>query len=88
MYRVCTPRREFGDISACAALQWEARSHPIIRSGNGALGEMRTPDPRIRSPMLYPAELRARESFQWFSRTPNFLGTDQALKTTAENIFG
>jgi hypothetical protein len=25
----------------------------------GALGEIRTPDPRIRSPMLYPAELRA-----------------------------
>ena len=28
--------------------------------GLGALGEIRTPDPRIRSPMLYPAELRAR----------------------------
>jgi hypothetical protein len=28
--------------------------------GAGALGEIRTPDPRIRSPMLYPAELRAR----------------------------
>src|SRR5450631_1488831 len=27
---------------------------------SGALGEIRTPDPRIRSPMLYPAELRAR----------------------------
>ena len=27
----------------------------------GALGEIRTPDPRIRSPMLYPAELRARD---------------------------
>jgi hypothetical protein len=26
----------------------------------GALGEIRTPDPRIRSPMLYPAELRAQ----------------------------
>src|SRR6202158_5034648 len=40
----------------------------------GALGEIRTPDPRIRSPMLYPAELRARASFRWVSRTPNFLG--------------
>src|ERR1700686_2943458 len=28
--------------------------------GVGALGEIRTPDPRIRSPMLYPAEPRAR----------------------------
>jgi hypothetical protein len=28
----------------------------------GALGEIRTPDPRIRSPMLYPAELRAHET--------------------------
>ena len=25
----------------------------------GALGEIRTPDPRIRSPLLYPAELQA-----------------------------
>jgi hypothetical protein len=30
----------------------------------GALGEIRTPDPRIRSPMLYPAELQARLHFQ------------------------
>ncbi len=28
----------------------------------GAPGGIRTPDPRIRSPMLYPAELRARRS--------------------------
>ena len=27
---------------------------------NGALGEIRTPDLRIRSPLLYPAELQAR----------------------------
>ena len=32
------------------------------KSENGALGEIRTPDPRIRSPMLYPAELRALAS--------------------------
>src|SRR5438477_8580962 len=32
---------------------------------SGALGEIRTPDPRIRSPMLYPAELRAHQCFQW-----------------------
>jgi hypothetical protein len=28
----------------------------------GALGEIRTPDPQIRSLMLYPAELRARRA--------------------------
>ena len=27
---------------------------------NGALEEIRTPDPQIRSLMLYPAELRVR----------------------------
>ena len=27
--------------------------------GNGALGKIRTPDPQIRSLVLYPAELRA-----------------------------
>src|SRR6202171_6836347 len=40
----------------------------------------------IRSPMLYPAELRARASFQWVSRTPNFLGTAWAPKRTPKNI--
>jgi hypothetical protein len=29
----------------------------------GAHGEIRTPDPRLRRPMLYPAELRAHEPF-------------------------
>ena len=29
--------------------------------GNGALGRIRTPDPLIRSQVLYPAELPARE---------------------------
>ena len=29
----------------------------------GALGEIRTPDPQIRSLVLYPAELRARATF-------------------------
>ena len=32
----------------------------MARSGFGALGEIRTPDPQIRSLVLYPAELRAR----------------------------
>src|SRR5690606_4634517 len=30
------------------------------RGGTGAPGEIRTPDPRLRRPVLYPAELRAR----------------------------
>src|SRR5580658_11097533 len=29
---------------------------------SGAPGEIRTPDPLVRSQMLYPAELRAREA--------------------------
>src|SRR5207237_9801963 len=32
--------------------------------GVGALGEIRTPDPRNRNPMLYPAELRAPKFFE------------------------
>ena len=31
-----------------------------MRSPSGAPGEIRTPDPLVRSQMLYPAELRAR----------------------------
>src|SRR5262245_40813940 len=36
--------------------------NPCLRNGprlDGALGEIRTPDPQIRSLVLYPAELRA-----------------------------
>jgi hypothetical protein len=47
---------------------WDARFEEAIQeSGNanaGALGEIRTPDPQIRSLMLYPAELRAQSRSQ------------------------
>jgi hypothetical protein len=33
----------------------------ISKNEDGAPGEIRTPDPLVRSQMLYPAELRARE---------------------------
>jgi hypothetical protein len=33
-----------------------------IQKGYGAPGEIRTPDPLVRSQMLYPAELRAQKS--------------------------
>jgi hypothetical protein len=32
----------------------------FLRGIDGALGAIRTPDPRNRNPMLYPAELRVR----------------------------
>jgi transposase len=35
----------------------------ILQGKVGALGAIRTPDPQIRSLMLYPAELRARTAF-------------------------
>lgn len=38
------------------------KKHLSISETNGALGEIRTPDPRNRNPMLYPAELRVLES--------------------------
>jgi hypothetical protein len=38
----------------------ETARNPLFAGlSGGALGEIRTPDPRIRSPMLYPAEPRA-----------------------------
>src|SRR6266481_6050307 len=53
--------------------------------GLGALGEIRTPDPRNRNPMLYPAELRVRVVFQWVSRGANFLGHFQGTSTPTKN---
>ena len=65
------PHRSADGAGRTAAATWLFCQQHLVA---GALGEIRTPDPRIRSPMLYPAELRARESFQWGSRTPIFLG--------------
>src|ERR1700755_135757 len=50
----------------------------------GALGEIRTPDPRNRNPMLYPAELRAHQSFQRLTvhaRTPCPVASRHATQT-------
>jgi hypothetical protein len=43
----------------------EQPAHPTaaaLRKMCGAPGEIRTPDPLVRSQMLYPAELRAHEN--------------------------
>ena len=45
---------------------------------NGAPEEIRTPDPQIRSLVLYPAELRARFSLRLGLNSPS----------ASENVFG
>ncbi len=65
-------RVEFGDCSG---------------GGNhGALGEIRTPNPHIRSVMLYPAELQALQVFgngaRGEIRTPGLLVRSQTLYPT------
>src|SRR5450756_3091910 len=60
------PQHEIGHRN-----ETKTASYPLISGlSAGALGEIRTPDPRIRSPMLYPAELRAHQCFQQVSRKP------------------
>src|SRR3984885_11342175 len=50
------------DIGVCA-LEQAARGLCVRGGrGSGAPGEIRTPDPLVRSQMLYPAELRARSA--------------------------
>jgi hypothetical protein len=58
------------------------RKNPLISLRNfklcwtfGALGEIRTPDPRNRNPMLYPAELRAHKAFQWVRSSAQLFGS-------------
>ena len=36
----------------------------VFKKGNGAPEEIRTPDPQIRSLVLYPAELRVRTALR------------------------
>ena len=54
--------RIFGEKASLAAamrvIRQKRRMFAVLYA-NGALGEIRTPDPQIRSLMLYPAELRA-----------------------------
>jgi hypothetical protein len=60
----------------------------LLNGIDGALGEIRTPDPRIRSPMLYPAELRAH---QWFQRVRGMFklsALTPALKIIRCKMFG
>jgi hypothetical protein len=58
-------------------------SFRLTVSEDGAPGEIRTPDPHIRSVMLYPAELQARQSeltgAPGENRTPNLLVRSQTL---------
>jgi integrase len=48
-----------GSISVAAPKQVESKSAQVIEI-SGAPGEIRTPDPLVRSQVLYPTELRAR----------------------------
>ena len=61
-----------GEIGLSGGLWWDVRTAPsckaeptsknplLFNEFDGAPEEIRTPDPQIRSLMLYPAELRAR----------------------------
>ena len=74
-------RRDLQARTPCKSLRIKSVAHvfgiirnPCVRYGpyrNGALGEIRTPDPRNRNPMLYPAELRAPKYFERVG-TPTF----------------
>jgi len=46
-----------------------------VPENNGAPGGNRTPDPRLRRPMLYPTELRARRHLRYTTFLPLGLGT-------------
>ncbi len=74
-YRLATPQRQAkpfkikingaGDKFRTCYLQSHnlALSRLSYARRNGAPGETRTPDTRLRRPLLYPAELRARKHF-------------------------
>jgi hypothetical protein len=40
---------------------WPRLEVPRVKSKAGRPGEIRTPDPRFRKPLLYPSELQARQ---------------------------
>src|ERR1700674_5342764 len=89
-------RREKANVCSCGCLKFEKqigeRQHPTMprlnRLASGALGEIRTPDPRNRNPMLYPAELRARLSFQWVNGRPISWAATGHRKRRPKNNFG
>src|SRR5262245_45760193 len=54
------PRRVPQPVEACVPEVRKSHKFPYVF---GALGGIRTPDPQIRSLVLYPAELRAPQPF-------------------------
>ena len=55
----------------------------ILKREDGTLGRTRTCDPRLRRPMLYPAELQAHVGRGGGIRTPDILLPKQARYQTA-----
>ena len=61
--RVVARTRETGHFVRCAfAFEFSCGTKSANSLGNSAPGRTRTCDPRLRRPMLYPTELRARGS--------------------------
>ena len=56
---LCSEKLPF-DLHLPPDLHWSFEKNSKALGFRGALGGTRTCDPRIRNPVLYPAELRAR----------------------------
>src|SRR5216684_3879984 len=56
--------------------------------GSGAPGEIRTPDPLVRSQMLYPAELRARNAIIPITRLWRISGSCRIRSNTGRRARG
>jgi hypothetical protein len=67
-----------------AVTTWRSTSKEIAEPAeNGAPGEIRTPDPQIRSLVLYPAELRARIGPRLISENSEKRGFNELEGATA-----
>ena len=53
------------DLAQCLANCWEIKKDAVSSIVNGVPDRIRTCGPRIRNPVLYPAELRAHVFFNY-----------------------
>lgn len=85
---VRNPQRVGGNINQCSGYAKDSRICGQAVEGNGRRGGTRTPDPRIRNPMLYPAELHALANPFYYKKIGANLGAVVHLGITETALQG